>query len=69
MRFNPTGQPVRGFLVTIDSARLKDAITTLDRIEGEGVLYRRVEVETSAGPAFGYEWLDPTQGLSPLSRW
>jgi hypothetical protein len=41
-------------------------IQRLDRIEGEGTLYRRVEIETRAGPATSYEWLGPTEHLQIL---
>ncbi len=42
----------------------------LDEIEGEGVLYRRVETETSKGRAVSYEWLGATGRLEPLpNRW
>ncbi|HEX2273906.1 MAG TPA: gamma-glutamylcyclotransferase [Acidimicrobiales bacterium] len=65
-RFDDTGRDFPGALVTIAAELLTDVVRTLDRIEGEGVLFRRVEISTSAGPAFSYEWIGPTEGLSPL---
>ena len=67
VRFDPGGSPVTGVLVVLDPARAAEAVELLDEIEDEGRLYRRVEVATSAGPAFAYEWLGPTEGLRPLS--
>ncbi|MDP9069798.1 MAG: gamma-glutamylcyclotransferase [Actinomycetota bacterium] len=67
VRFDPDGGPIRGFLVAIAPELAVDAIAVLDVIEAEGVLYRRVEVVTSAGPAFGYEWLGSTEGLAGLA--
>jgi gamma-glutamylcyclotransferase (GGCT)/AIG2-like uncharacterized protein YtfP len=61
-----TGGDIPGALVTIAPDAAADVVTTLDRIEGEGVLFRRVQVETSVGPALSYEWLGPTEDLSPL---
>lgn len=65
-RFDDSGDDIPGVLVTIASPRLTDVMTTLDRIEGEGVLFRRVEVLTSGGRAVSYEWIGSTEGLSPL---
>ena len=45
---------------------LDDLLPLLDGIEGEGTLYRRVEVATDQGPAWSYEWLGPVDGLAPL---
>jgi gamma-glutamylcyclotransferase (GGCT)/AIG2-like uncharacterized protein YtfP len=67
VRFDAGGDPVPGVLVVLDPARAEEAVGLLDEIEEEGRLYRRVEVATSAGPAFAYEWLGPTEGLRPLS--
>ena len=44
-----------------------DAWAVLDDIEEVGVLYRRVDVETSGGPAVGYEWLGSTAGMVRLT--
>lgn len=65
-RFDPRGREIPGFLVTVAPELLTDVIGMLDRIEGEGALFRRVEVVTSGGPAISYEWLGPTEGLSQL---
>jgi gamma-glutamylcyclotransferase (GGCT)/AIG2-like uncharacterized protein YtfP len=66
VRFLERGGEVPGVLVILDPARSAEAVELLDEIEEEGRLYRRVEVVTSAGPAFAYEWLGPTDGLRPL---
>ena len=66
-RFDGTGDDIPGVLVRIRPDVIDYVIATLDRIEGEGVLYRRVEVSTSGGSAISYEWLGPTDGLLPLS--
>ena len=66
VRFDAAGEPVPGVLVVLDPARAAEAVALLDEIEEEGRLYRRVEVTTSAGPAFAYEWLGPTDGLRVL---
>jgi gamma-glutamylcyclotransferase (GGCT)/AIG2-like uncharacterized protein YtfP len=60
------GGAVPGFLVLVDDERFADAIAVLDAVEAEGSLYRRVEVDTSGGRAVSYEWLGPTDGLTPL---
>jgi gamma-glutamylcyclotransferase (GGCT)/AIG2-like uncharacterized protein YtfP len=62
-RFHPTGAPIPGVLVSVSPERLGDAYAVLDGIEDEGVLYRRLAVPTSGGPALGYEWLGATEGL------
>jgi gamma-glutamylcyclotransferase (GGCT)/AIG2-like uncharacterized protein YtfP len=64
-RFDGNGR-MPGVLVTLDEERAEAAIRLLDEIEGEGTLYRRVEVATSGGRAVSYEWLGPTDGLRPL---
>ncbi len=66
VRFGHDGGPIPGVLVALAPDLVADAIAVLDRIEAEGVLYRRVEVATSGGPAFGYEWLGSTEGMVPL---
>ena len=66
VRFDVAGGAVPGVLVTLDPDRLAAAIDLLDGIEEEGSLYRRVEVPTSGGPAWAYEWLGPTTGLTQL---
>ncbi len=65
-RFDPAGGDVPGVLVEIAPRLLADVIGILDRIEGEGVLFRRVEVLTSGGPAISYEWIGPTDGMTLL---
>ena len=66
IRFDAGGGAVPGFLVTLDADRVLTALAALDVIEAEGLLYRRVEMRTSGGPAVSYEWLGPTHGLVPL---
>lgn len=66
VRFDAGGEPVPGVVVDLDPARAAEAVELLDAIEEEGRLYRRVDVDTSAGPAFAYEWLGPTEGLRLL---
>ncbi len=68
IRFDDHGDPVPGVLVALAVQRATAALATLDRIEGEGVLYRRVEVVTSGGSAVGYEWLGPTEDLVRLAE-
>jgi gamma-glutamylcyclotransferase (GGCT)/AIG2-like uncharacterized protein YtfP len=65
-RFDEAGHEIPGVLVTIEWDALTDLLTVLDRIEGEGSLFRRVEVVTSDGPAIAYEWMGSTEALSPL---
>jgi gamma-glutamylcyclotransferase (GGCT)/AIG2-like uncharacterized protein YtfP len=64
--FDPTGYDIPGVLVTIAPDLLADVIVLLDRVEGEGVLFRRVEVLTSGGKAISYEWIGSTEGFIPL---
>jgi gamma-glutamylcyclotransferase (GGCT)/AIG2-like uncharacterized protein YtfP len=61
------GGGVPGVLVAVDPSDYAAVIDRLDDIEEEGMLYRRVEVQTSAGPAVAYEWLGPTDGLALLA--
>ena len=65
-RFDQTGPEIPGILVTVAPERLGDVIALLDRIEGEGVLFRRVEVLTSGGPAISYAWIGSTAGFLSL---
>ncbi|MDQ6726067.1 MAG: gamma-glutamylcyclotransferase [Actinomycetota bacterium] len=67
VRFLAAGNLVPGVLVDIIPGLLAEATFALDRIEEEGVLYRRVEIVTSAGPAMAYEWLGPTDAMAPLT--
>jgi gamma-glutamylcyclotransferase (GGCT)/AIG2-like uncharacterized protein YtfP len=66
VRFEPDGGPVPGFRVQIAPELTAAAVSAMDRVEGEGVLFRRVEVLTSGGPALAYEWLGPVDDMSPL---
>jgi gamma-glutamylcyclotransferase (GGCT)/AIG2-like uncharacterized protein YtfP len=67
VRFDPDGDPVPGVLVALTPEVAHEAVDTLDRVERVGVLFERVEVATSAGPAIAYEWLGPIDGLEPLA--
>ena len=67
VRFDLAGAAIPGVGGALDPARLAAALDLLDEIEEEGRLYRRVEVATSAGVAWAYEWLGPTEGLVELS--
>lgn len=64
--FDAAAGAVPGVLVLLDADCAEAAVAMLDEIEEEGSLYRRVEVATTGGPAWAYEWLGPTGGLSPL---
>ncbi len=66
VRFDAAAPPVPGVLVVIAPELVPAALEMLDRVEDEGRLYRRVVVETSAGPAYAYEWLGSTEGLRRL---
>ncbi len=66
VRFDRHGAAVPGVVVRLGAARASEAVAVIDAIEAEGRLYRRVEVVTSAGCAFAYEWLGRTEGLEPL---
>ncbi len=69
-RFEQTGSDIPGVLVRVAPELLADVLLTLDRIECEGVLFRRVQTLTSAGPASAYEWIGPTEGMRQLlSGW
>lgn len=57
---------IPGEVLRIAAGRWDEVVGRLDRIEGEGTLYRRVVVETSVGPAVSYEWLGSTDGFAPL---
>lgn len=66
--FDAGGGTIPGFLVTLEPDLAAVAVDALDRIEGEGALFRRVTVRTSGGQAISYEWLGSTDGLRPLPR-
>ena len=65
-RFFGQGGEIPGVRVRLLADRLTEAVARLDRIEGEGTLYRRILIETSHGDAMSYEWIGPTTGLRPL---
>jgi gamma-glutamylcyclotransferase (GGCT)/AIG2-like uncharacterized protein YtfP len=67
-KFDDDAGEIPGVTVVLASHWAETAIRVLDEIEGEGVLYRRVEVSSSSGTAVSYEWLGPTDGFSPLPR-
>ena len=60
------GGRIPGVVVRLISEAAAAAVGVLDAVEGEGRLYRRVEVETSAGRAAAYEWLGSTDGFRSL---
>ena len=64
--FGATDDEVIGVVVAIRPEHWADTVAALDELEGEGRLYRRIEVETSAGPATTYEWMGPVDGLLRL---
>lgn len=67
-RFDDHGAGVvPGVRVAIGADRYAGALAMLDDLEEEGVLYRRVAVATSAGPAVAYEWLGPVDRLAALA--
>ena len=66
VRFDSDGAPLPGFLVQLAPELTAAAMSAMDRVEGDGVLFRRVEVVTSGGPAVAYEWLGPVEHLTPL---
>ncbi len=65
-RFEDSEERIPGVLVTLGAEMTGPAVRLLDEIEGEGTLYRRIEIATSGGPALSYEWLGPTDDLDPL---
>ncbi len=62
-RFSEEGDPIPGVVASLATERVADVIRLLDEIELEGVLFRRVEVLTSRGVAFSYEWLGSVDGF------
>ena len=60
---------VPGVLVELVPQTADEAVRLLDRIEVDGHLYRRVDVATSAGPAFTYEGLGSVDGFRRIDRW
>ena len=63
-RFDRDGDELPGVAVILTDGCA--AVGVLDDIEGEGVLFERLEIPTSRGPAYSYQWLGGTDGLSPL---
>jgi gamma-glutamylcyclotransferase (GGCT)/AIG2-like uncharacterized protein YtfP len=66
--FDNGGGDIVGVVVSIRAEWWDDVVRRLDEIEGEGRLYRRIEVETSRGRATTYEWLGPTDGFRTLPQ-
>lgn len=64
--FDGDGPELHGVAVVLAGDRAGDAVEVLDEIEGEGVLFERVEIVTSLGRAYSYQWLGDTAGLAPL---
>ncbi|MDQ3947103.1 MAG: gamma-glutamylcyclotransferase [Actinomycetota bacterium] len=64
--FDRADSQIPGVAVLLRDDAAEAAIRLLDEIEGEGSLYRRVEITTSTGEALSYEWLGATDGLRPL---
>jgi gamma-glutamylcyclotransferase (GGCT)/AIG2-like uncharacterized protein YtfP len=62
------GDLVPGAHVAVPDGRWPELVELLDRVEGEGTLYRRVRVVTTAGPATSYAWLGRTDRMRPLPR-
>jgi gamma-glutamylcyclotransferase (GGCT)/AIG2-like uncharacterized protein YtfP len=65
--FAAGGADIPGVAVTLRADRYEEAIAHLDEVEMVGVLYRRVEIATSLGPAISYEWLGATTGFRSLA--
>jgi len=64
--FDDGGREIPGVAVVLAPGKAAAALRVLDEIEGEGSLYRRVEITTSHGLAVSYQWLGATDGLRPL---
>ena len=64
--FDDGDSQIPGVAVVLAADSIEAAIELLDEIEGEGSLYRRVQISTSSGPALSYEWLGPTDTFQPL---
>jgi gamma-glutamylcyclotransferase (GGCT)/AIG2-like uncharacterized protein YtfP len=64
--FDAVDSEIPGVVVVLAEDAAEAAIERLDQIEGEGSLYRRVEIVTSSGPALSYEWLGATEDFQPL---
>jgi gamma-glutamylcyclotransferase (GGCT)/AIG2-like uncharacterized protein YtfP len=57
---------IPGAWMRIADEQWHSVLEILDGVESEGVLYRRKEVATTAGPAVSYEWLGDTSALPEL---
>jgi gamma-glutamylcyclotransferase (GGCT)/AIG2-like uncharacterized protein YtfP len=64
--FDDVEGEIPGVAVLLAADAAEAAMRLLDGIEGEGSLYRRVEIATSHGKALSYEWLGATDGFRPL---
>jgi gamma-glutamylcyclotransferase (GGCT)/AIG2-like uncharacterized protein YtfP len=65
-RFVDGSATIPGACMRIANGQWDPVVEILDGVEAEGVLYRRVEVTTTAGPAISYEWLGDTSALPEL---
>jgi len=65
-RFVDGDGEIPGFVVILPAHLCSDVVARLDEIEDEGVLYRRVEIDTSEGRAMSYEWLGETSELTQI---
>ena len=65
-RFGEGDGEIPGVAVTVAAGQAEAVIRLLDEIEGEGLLYQRVEVTTNLGAAVSYQWLGATDDLVPL---
>ncbi|MGH9038272.1 MAG: gamma-glutamylcyclotransferase family protein [Acidimicrobiia bacterium] len=65
-RFDDPDHEIPGVAVLLAAETALEAVQVLDDIEGEGSLYRRVQIATSCGQALSYEWLRATDGFPPL---
>ena len=64
--FTAAGGTIAGALVIVDDAAWDEVIDRLDRIEGEGELYRRMECDVDGKAAVSYEWIGSISGFTPL---
>lgn len=72
-RFDEPGT-ISGVVLTLDPARVEEALAVLDDLEDEGEMYRRVTVEVTtpegAVTAHAYEYLRPLDGRRAVgSSW
>jgi gamma-glutamylcyclotransferase (GGCT)/AIG2-like uncharacterized protein YtfP len=64
--FEHGSSTIPGAWMRVADGQWDPVLEVLDGVESEGVLYRRVEVTTTAGPAVSYEWLGDTSALREL---